>query len=314
MPSTGTPPRKQIAMGEIADLVADYTSMLDRIATAERLAAQAADDLSFAEAEIARLKTLPTMSPSGAAMPTVSRPGWNYIWGEDFNTPAPRGSFDTIYANTVQSYPDTYFDTSRNAGRPAATQGQYDTARVVSVQNSICEKWLHTEGTRPKVAALLPKLPTTIPSTKWTYRLYGRQEVRARVIMPGPGFKFAWLLWPQSDSRMTDGEIDGPEQNFRDLGHCSFFIHHTTGTIAPEQYGTSITTDLTQWHTFTREWSPGRVRQLVDGVVVQDHTERIPNTPMRWVLQTETEISATPPNPLIQTVVQIDWAAAWGLA
>ena len=45
---------------------------------------------------------------------------------------------------------------------------------------------------------------------------------------------------------------------------------------------------FTDWHTYTIEWSPGRVRYLLDDVVVLDSTEWVPTTPMRWQLQTET--------------------------
>jgi hypothetical protein len=52
------------------------------------------------------------------------------------------------------------------------------------------------------------------------------------------------------------------------------------------------------------------VRLLLDGAEVGRTTERIPNTPMHWVLQTETSLKVSTPNST-RGNVQIDWVAAW---
>jgi hypothetical protein len=58
------------------------------------------------------------------------------------------------------------------------------------------------------------------------------------------------------------------------------------------------------------EWSPNLVVLRLDGVEVGRTTERIPNTPMHWVLQTETSLKMTPADST-RGNVQIDYVAAW---
>lgn len=295
----------------MADILDDISG-----AVADRNTAQAA-----ANARIAALEhQLAGASPSGEPMPDSDVPGFSLIWNDDFDIDCPLGGFPTAYAGRVDHYPPTYFDTSRNAGRPAATQGQYDAARTVSVSNSVLRKWLHseydpaTQAYRPKVCALLPVIPSTVTSNKWRYQTYGRYAIRARVMNPMPGFKFAWLLWPQSDSRPLDGEIDNPEQNFDVLSQVGAFVHHAPDTPSPAQHSYTGACDLTQWHTFVTEWSPNLVRVIRDGVEVMRDTDRIPSKPMRWVIQTETTVTAAPPAPTVQGIVEIDWSASWKYA
>lgn len=260
------------------------------------------------------------LPPSGEPMPRADLAGWRLIWNEDFDVDAPLGAFPSVYVGKVDHYPPTYFDTSRNAGRPAATQGQYDAARTVAVSGSVLRKWLHSEYAgpsippRPKVCALLPVIPTTVASSKWRYQTYGRYAIRARVTSAMPGYKFAWLLWPQSDDSSIDGELDCPERNFDTLGSAGAFIHHAPAIPAPNQHGFAVSADLTQWHTFVTEWSPGLVRFLCDGVEFGRSTNRVPARPMRWVIQTETTVTSTPPSPSVQGIVEIDWAAVWAYA
>jgi beta-glucanase (GH16 family) len=63
---------------------------------------------------------------------------------------------------------------------------------------------------------------------------------------------------------------------------------------------------FTDWHTYTIEWSPGRVRYLLDDVVVLDSTESVPDTPMRWQLQTETRGNGNNSGRLL-----VDWVSVW---
>jgi hypothetical protein len=291
-----------------ADLAAEWRDAQDKIAAL----AAGNIDLQF---ELEQANARPPASPSGEVMPTGDLPGWRYLLGEDFDTDVPLGGFPGPYAGKVDVYPPTYFDTSRNTARPAAQWGQYDAARVVSVSEGVLRKRLHTEGVRPKVAALVPRLPGVPLNGPWTYQTYGRYSVRARVTNPMPGYKFAWLLWPLSNNSAVDGEIDYPERNFDSLAYVNAFVHHAPSTPALNQHGSgSILCDLTKWHTFTLLWEPGIVRVLLDGLTVWYDTDRIPASPMRWVLQTETAITATPPAPDVQGDVEIDWLAVWAYA
>ncbi len=45
------------------------------------------------------------------------------------------------------------------------------------------------------------------------------------------------------------------------------------------------------WHTATIEWSPESVTIILDGQVLGVSTTLIPNTPMHYLLQTETAVN-----------------------
>jgi beta-glucanase (GH16 family) len=133
---------------------------------------------------------------------------------------------------------------------------------------------------------------------------YGRYAVRFRAD-PLPRYKTAWLLWPDSE-RWSDGEIDFPEGNLD--GRINAFMHHRGNPTAQEAYSTTAT--YPTWHTAVIEWTPQSVRFLLDGQVVGNDTvtQFIPNTPMHWVLQTETDTDpGRPPADSTAGNVQIDW-------
>jgi hypothetical protein len=256
-------------------------------------------------------------------MPNQSLPGWGYLWSEDFRTDVPLGSFPgTAYSANIRVYPSTYYDTSNNiaARRDAGTSGQYNAATVVSVSCGVLRKNLHTVGTRPQVAAVVPYIGG---SGKWPGQLYGRYAIRARFPTAIPGYKIAWLLWPDSGTNTTgsidgiggNGEIDFPETKLRSPTTVSGFVHYQNATVNNDQYSaTNIAVDMTQWHTYEIEWAPTYVAFLLDGREVGRATQRIPNSPMHWVWQTETEISSTPPPVDVAGTLEIDWAAIWRYA
>jgi hypothetical protein len=258
----------------------------------------------------------------GTSPPPVT--GWRPLMSEDFDIDVALGTAVTnpvtsttmtAYTN-IGVYPTTYYDTSIKLGRPASRAGQYDANATVSVSGGVLTKRLHSVGLRPKVCALVPHLPTTDPavtvSGKWTYQLYGRYEIVARFPDVMPGYKCAWLTWPISGGNALNGELDYPETDFDVLTSVGAFVHHAPATPPPNQHGSGpIAVDMTQWHTYTLEWSPGLVTCLLDGVEVFRDTDRIPAVPMRWVIQTETHLSATPPSTSVAGNVEIDYLAVW---
>jgi hypothetical protein len=120
----------------------------------------------------------------------------------------------------------------------------------------------------------------------------------------------AWLLWPDGPNGgdWTNGEIDFPEGNLN--GTIQAFMHHHRGNPqAQEAYSTNVTYNA--WHTAVIEWTPTNVRFILDGVTIGNDTltQYLPNTPMHWVLQTETTQSG-PTNAAVGNV-QIDWVSIW---
>lgn len=300
-------------------LIADYDAVVierDNLRVACDMGIAALDRMTDALEECENRTIIPA-SPSGQIMPKGDLPGWRYLMGEDFDTDLPLGG------NFMQAYPligfygqpyttGAYYDTSRNVGRPTASQGLYSTPRVISVSEGVLRKRLHTEGVRPMVAALCPHIPGYVRSGYWSYQTYGRYTIRARFPNVMPGYKCAWLLWPQSDDSSIHGEIDFPERDFDNLTAVGGFVHHAPKVPDPHQWSMgSYQINMTQWHTYTMEWSPGLVRFILDGAVVGTHTERIPAAPMRWVIQTETRVGSTPPQVTVQGDVEIDWLAMW---
>lgn len=236
----------------------------------------------------------PPPPSSGVGMPTTNLPGWTLIFNDDFTTNVPLGSFPHAVSGKWGAYPEPWRDTSRN--------GLYAPERTVSFRDSMMDIWLRTESGVHLVAAPVPRLPGG------NDQLYGRYAVRFRAD-PIDGYKTAWLLWPQSNVWPRDGEIDFPEGELD--GTISAFMHRQNGSSGGDQDAFSTGATYRDWHTAVIEWTPSSVTFILDGRVIGRSTNRIPNTPMHWVLQTETSLSATPPAPSVQGHVQIDWVAVW---
>ena len=237
-------------------------------------------------------------SPSGAAMPLGDLPGWHQIFTDDFTTGVPMGSFPNAVSNQWSAYPDGTKDTSKN--------GTYEPDQVASVQNGILNIHLHTENGTHMVAALLPKLPGA-PGSEGGLE-YGRYAIRFKAD-PMAGYKVAWLLWPDSENWPHDGEIDFPESNLD--GTINAFMHHQDGTSSSDQDAYPTNARYSSWHTAVIEWLPTRVTFILDGNVIGNSTARIPNTPMHWVIQTETALGGSVPSDSVAGNVQIDWVAVY---
>jgi Tfp pilus assembly protein PilE len=235
-------------------------------------------------------------SPSGEAMPTGNLPGWTNVFTDDFTSDVSLGSFPAAVSNKWTAYPSPWKDTSKN--------GTYSPTKVVSVSDGLLTKDLHTENGVPLVAAISPKLPGNTTS-----QLYGRYAVRFRAEQVD-GYKVAWLLWPQSEIWPGDGEIDFPEMNLTSP-NVTGAVHRRGAVSGSDQYTIAEPMDVTEWHTAVIEWSPNLVELYLDGEKVGRTTTRIPNTPMRWVLQTETHVTGGPPPADARGNVDIDWVSVW---
>jgi putative cell wall-binding protein len=243
-------------------------------------------------------QTLSTGTSSGVPAPVGDLPGWKQIFVDDFGGAVPLGSFPVSSNGRWSSYGWGARDTSRN--------GVYSTPRVVSVANGVLRKHLHYADGDYHVAALMPVLPDG-----GVNQLYGRYAVRFRADAV-EGYKVAWLLWPQSERWPADGEIDFPEGDL--TGSMCAFMHRTGATSGSDQDAYCTTTGFRDWHTAVIEWAPGSVKFFLDGRLIGHSTSRVPNTPMRWVLQTETRLGGGPPPPSAAGNVEIDWVAIWRYA
>jgi beta-glucanase (GH16 family) len=124
------------------------------------------------------------------------------------------------------------------------------------------------------------------------------------------GYKVAWLLWPRSGVWPRDGEIDFPEADLNG-GTVSAFMHRQNGTSGSDQDHFGSTTTLKEWHTYAMEWKPSSCEFFIDGKSIGKSTSRIPNTPMRFVCQNETELNSTYPARTAVARVYIESFKAW---
>jgi beta-glucanase (GH16 family) len=177
---------------------------------------------------------------------------------------------------------------------------------IISASNGLMNIRLHT-GADGKPRAAVP-FPLINGSGAGIDQLYGRYEVRFRADEID-GYKTAFLLWPQSETWPRDGEIDFAEGDLN--GTIGGFVHHQGGTYGGDQDGYSTSARYSPWHTATIEWSPTSVKFILDGQVIGNSTTRVPNTPMHWVLQTETCLDgcAIPAN--VSGNVQFDYVKVW---
>jgi hypothetical protein len=245
----------------------------------------------------------PVVDPIGPGMPRGDLPGWKQVFSDDFTRTVPLGQFPKAVSWKWWAYPSDWTDTS---GR-----GVYDASRTLSVHNGVLTSFIHTSKAGVHyVSAPVPRLPGTsggVTSTP-SGQLYGRYSVRFRSDSI-PGYKTAWLLWPDSKQWPRDGEIDFPEGNLD--GSIYWFVHHQNGSGPFDHTGLDTGFTYGDWHIATIEWVKGRVTCYLDGRKVGETMDRVPSTPMHWVLQTETNISGAPVPDTSRGNVQVDWVSVW---
>jgi len=246
-------------------------------------------------------------SASGQPVPVGNLPGWRHIFRDDFTKNAPVGSWanacdsgKVVYTGAQgqqwRTYPQCWVDTRlRNPYRPD---------QVLSVRNGVLNFHLHSVDGRPAGAN-----PSPIIKNGSQYQTYGRYSVRMKVDNPYlSDYGVAWLLWPQSDNWPWDGEIDFPESSLTGTAH-GYHHYARQGSCNTCQLAVNTGARYTDWHTYTIEWSPNRIRMLLDNTVVMNTTDWVPDSPMRWQLQTETYGNGTSNGNLL-----VDWVSVWEYA
>jgi hypothetical protein len=249
--------------------------------------------------------TTTTPPNSGTLAPRANLPGWTWKVADDFTKNAPVGSWDNgtdpdkivyVGADGTQwrTYPSYYTDTFQH--RP------YRPAEVLSVQNGMLTFDLHNVQGQPAGANPSPLMPNGSQ-----YQTYGRYSARLKVDSPDLSeYHIAWLLWPELDSTWpADGEVDFPDGHMDST--MNGYHHYARSQGGQDIANTGVT--LNDWHTYTIEWSPGRMRLLLDDKPVLDSTKYVPTKPMRWQLQTETDGYGTHQGNLL-----VDWVSIWSYA
>lgn len=238
------------------------------------------------------------LGPSGEAMPRGDLTGWRQVFADDFDNDVALGGFPVAVRGKWGAYEDGWPDTSK--------RGTYSPTKVVSIGNGLMDLHLRTDQGVHMVAAPMPVIHG--PGAQGGM-LYGRYAVRFRAD-PIPGYKVAWLLWPDSEN-WSDGEIDFPEGDLDQT--VTAFMHHKGKPTNQDAFPTEVS--FVDWHTSVMEWTPTAVRFLLDGALIGESTDRklIPDVPMHWVLQTETALGQRVPDPAAAGHVQIDWVTAYSM-
>lgn len=228
-------------------------------------------------------------------MPAGDLPGWHEVFADDFTVAVPTGRFPSAVATRWKAYQDGWTDMSDN--------GTYMPSKVLSQHDGVLDYFVHTENGVHMVAAPLPIVPGA-PGPEGGL-VAGRYSVRFRADVL-PGYKTAWLLWPDSERWPADGEIDFPEARLDGNDTITGFMHRQGGG-GQDAYDSGVVEAGTGWHTATIEWKPNWCRFVLDGRVLGTSTAHVPNTPMHLVLQTETYTSGPAPLASVAGHVLVDW-------
>ena len=233
-------------------------------------------------------------------------PGWKQVFVEDFSGgDVPLGRFPgPLYsARWSAGYKDGTPDT---AGQRSGGKSGYYPSKVLSVRNGSLDWYLHSENGISMGAAPTPRIPNASSNPpRANSLLRGRYSVRYRADAL-PGFKTAWLLWPDSGVWPRDGEVDFPEGDLAKIIYGA--VHYDrNGADAWEKFDSDQY--VTSWHVATMEWSPGRVEFFLDGRSLGVST-KAPTTPMHLILQTESCLTGCPA-PATQGHVSLDWISIW---
>lgn len=241
---------------------------------------------------------------AGVSVPASADPAFR----DDFTSPAPLGSFSdcahavdspTAYCDRLAgwyrqqwwAYPAGWPDTATQRGLPVG--GFYDPDRTIWVSDGQLHLRLFRDGTGPvHSAALVPRVAIG--------RRFGTVTERFRVSQPARGYKSAHLLWPLGSC--PGCEIDFPEGSWD--GGIYAYLHPAGG--GPQQaFDTGA--GWTSWHTSQIQWTPGRVRFLLDGRQVGQSDRGVPDQPMLWVLQNESALDGNQALPGSAAQIDIDW-------
>jgi licheninase len=139
-----------------------------------------------------------------------------------------------------------------------------------------------------------------------TNMTYGAFEVRARFPAPAaPQFDTTFIAWPQDDSAWRNAEIDYVEEQDPTRQSITGFVHCTACSGGQLEAG-PMPLDMTQWHTYRLEWTPGSLRFLVDGNAWFTTTDKAAISSLPHHATVQTDYTADDHTPIL-TTTQVDW-------
>lgn len=133
---------------------------------------------------------------------------------------------------------------------------------------------------------------------------YGAYFVRSR--MTGPGATQVEMLWPASG---WPPEVDFSET----YGGVSTSMATDHFSSSNQQIHTTVSVDMTKWHTWGVIWTPSTLTYVLDGQVwgVVNGASQIPNQPMSLHIQAQTWCAAGWACPTTPQSSYVDWVAEY---
>lgn len=237
----------------------------------------------------------PNVTPTPTPTSTPPASVWTLIFEDQFTT---------LDKGRYAAYPCCWGDTRYKQGDTVNGGIYTGTDRMFhDAANGILELRLYRDATnQPRSINPSPRLPSGN-----NHQLYGKYEIKFKATQ-SVGWKTAWLLWPQSEVWPRDGEIDFPEGDLNKT--ISAFMHRQGATSGSDQDVFNTTSTYANWHTAIIEWTPNSVKFFLDGQLIGHSASRVPNTPMRWQIQTETSLDRST-IPSANATVYIDYLKVW---
>ncbi len=133
-------------------------------------------------------------------------------------------------------------------------------------------------------------------------RKYGKWEVRAKFPAGDEQYHPVLILWPSEIEWPVGGEVDFAETTSAS-DDVSFFLHYGASN---SQLQTKKALDITQWHNYAVDWSPGRITGYIDGVQWFSTTDGgvMPPGPMHLTIQLDYFPDGGSPGT---TRMHVDW-------
>lgn len=239
-----------------------------------------------------------TLSGSCATGPGSAPSGWRRVMSDSFNEDIPLGEWGKPGGRW--EFPGGMWRARPAGYKDSSGRGTYNSMKTTTQRDGKLDVWIHSEGSTRYVAAPLPLVDDTV----------GQRVSLCMRADEIPGYKVAFLLWPDQGPGNYHGEIDFPESKLLSTSTAHAFMHYDPEPASGKsQDGYDSGMRLQQWHTYTIEWHPGRnyVSFFADGRLIgRSEKPEVPNGPMHYVMQMETYVSGELPPPA-QGHVLVDW-------
>jgi hypothetical protein len=231
-------------------------------------------------------------------MPVGDVAGWHQIFADDFTKEARLGSWGAscgacaVYTGDHGGRWHEYGDGWSCGQYPNC----YEPSQVLSVHGGELDFWLHNVRYANGFVGPAGASPGPILPNGSEYQTYGLYTARLKFTFDDPSkldqYHVSWLLWPNGGNG-GEAESDFPEMTLSENKMCAFAHYKEYPVqdqfcVCPEVWcsrGESF--DVTKWHTYTQEWTPGARRYYLDGRLLGTSTSLVYGKEERWQLQIE---------------------------